>query len=100
MQPVERRAMKLQDYETQINRFPELKQIVEKVSRMVIIEQDRFEKSAKSNGIEVTFVSAEKKIGSEFLASIIELVLEGLRFTDPPFIERRDGLYVSTNIKQ
>ena len=89
-----------QDYETQIDLFPELKQIVEKVSRMIILEQDRFEKSAKSNGIEVTFVSAEKKIGSEFLASIIELVLEGLRFTDPPVIERRNGLYVSTNIKQ
>jgi magnesium chelatase subunit I len=89
-----------QDYETQIDLFPELKQIVEKVSRMVIIEQDRFEKSARSNGIDVTFVSAEKKIGSEFLASIIELVLEGLRFTDPPLVERRNGVYVSSNIKQ
>jgi magnesium chelatase subunit I len=87
-----------QDYETQIDQFSELKQIVERVSRKVIIEQNRFEESAKSNGIDVTFISVEKKIDSEFLASIIELVLEGLRFIDPPLIERRNGLYVSSKI--
>jgi magnesium chelatase subunit I len=71
---------------------------VERVSRKVIIEQNRFEESAKSNGIDVTFISVEKKIDSEFLASMIELVLEGLRFIDPPLIERRNGLYVSSKI--
>lgn len=86
------------NYETQIDQFPELKQIMEKVSRKVIIDQNRFEESARNNEIDVTYVSVEKKIGSEFLASIIELVLEGLRFIDPPLIERRNGLYVSSKI--
>jgi magnesium chelatase subunit I len=87
-----------EDYESQVDRFSVLKYIVEKVSKKVIIEQERFEESARGNGIDVTFVSVQKKIDSEFLASIIELVLEGLRFIDPPLIERKNGLYVSSKI--
>jgi hypothetical protein len=29
---------------------------------------------------------------------VVELVLEGLRFVDPPLIERKDGLYVSSSV--
>jgi hypothetical protein len=91
-------AYESEDYESQVDRFLVLKYIVEKVSKKVIIEQERFEESAIGNGIDVTFVSVQKKIDSEFLASIIELVLEGLRFIDPPLIERKNGSYVSSKI--
>jgi len=30
----------------------------------------------------------------EYLASITELILEGLRFTDPPILDRKEGIYV------
>jgi magnesium chelatase subunit I len=85
-----------EDYESQVEQFSELKYIVEKVSKKVIIDQKRFEESARRNGIDVTFISVQKKFDSEFLASIVELVLEGLRFLDPPLIERKNGLYVKS----
>jgi hypothetical protein len=31
----------------------------------------------------------------EFTASVIELVLEGLRWTEPPILEKKDNSYAS-----
>ena len=60
-------------------------------------EQKRFEDNANRLGIQVDHISTAKKIDPEFLASVTELVLECLRFIEPPLIDRKDGLYASSN---
>ena len=88
----------IQSYELQIEKFPVLKEIVGIVSRKVFEEQKRFEENAKKHRIEMPYISTGKQNDSEFTASVAELVLEGLRFIDPPLIERKDGLYVSSSV--
>jgi magnesium chelatase subunit I len=84
-------------YSLQIEKFPVLKQTVEVMSRKILKEQKRFEDDANRRGIQVDHISTAKKIDPEFLASVTELVLEGLRFIEPPLIDRKDGLYASSN---
>jgi hypothetical protein len=67
------------------------------MSRKILKEQKRFEDDANRRGIQVDHISTAKKIDPEFLASVTELVLEGLRFIEPPLIDRKDGLYASSN---
>ena len=88
----------IQSYELQIEKFPVLKEIVGIVSRKVFEEQKRFEENAKKHRIEMPYISTGKQNDSEFTASVAELVLEGLRFINPPLIERKDGLYVSSSV--
>jgi hypothetical protein len=82
----------------QIEKFPVLKEIVGIVSRKVFEEQKRFVENAKKHRIEMPYIYTGKQNDSEFTASVVELVLEGLRFIDPPLIERKDGLYVSSSV--
>lgn len=85
-------------YDSQIEKFPVLKQTVELISRKILVDQKRFEESARKNGIQANYISTDSKNHPEFLASVTELVLEGLRFIEPPLIERKDGLYARSNI--
>jgi len=60
----------------------------------IIKDQNHFEERLKEIGLDNVY--SNEMNDPEVLASVTELVLEGLRFTDPPILGRKDGNYVYT----
>jgi magnesium chelatase subunit I len=81
-------------YQSQINKFNSLKEIMDIVINNIIKDQNHFEERLKEIGLDNVY--SNEMDDPEVLASVTELVLEGLRFTDPPILGRKDGNYVYT----
>jgi magnesium chelatase subunit I len=79
-------------YQSQINRFNSLSEIIEIVNGKIIQDQKQFEESLIENSSKVDIFNDIKD--PEYLASVTELILEGFRFTDPPILDRKEGVYV------
>jgi len=78
-------------YESQVNKFSSLREIMDIVINNISQDQKHFEKSLLENAINVDTSKDTKD--PEYLSSVTELVLEGLRFTDPPILDRKEGIY-------
>jgi len=79
-------------YQSQINRFNSLSEIIEIVNGKIIQDQKQFEESLIENSSKVDIFNDIKD--PEYLASVTELILEGFRFTNPPMLDRKEGAYV------
>ena len=79
-------------YLSQINKFNSLREIIDIVTVNIIQDQKHFEESLSENALNIGIFNDLKN--AEYLASVTELILEGLRFTDPPILDRREGIYV------
>jgi magnesium chelatase subunit I len=79
-------------YQSQINKFKSLREIIDIVTVNIIQDQKHFEESLSENALNIGIFNDLKN--AEYLASVTELILEGLRFTDPPILDRREGIYV------
>ena len=80
-------------YETQLELFPELKQVVEETILVIDNEQKKFAEIAKSLGIRSKTVRIGEEMNGEFTAAVTEVILEGLRWVEPPLLDRKDGNY-------
>ncbi len=78
-------------YESQVNKFSSLSEIMDIVINNISQDQKHFEESLLENSINVDTSKDTKD--PEYLSSVTELVLEGLRFTDPPILDRKEGIY-------
>ena len=78
-------------YESQVNKFSPLREIMDIVINNISKDQKHFEESLLENAINVDTSKDTKD--PEYLSSVTELVLEGLRFTDPPILDRKEGIY-------
>ena len=78
-------------YESQVNKFSSLREIMDIVINNISQDQKHFEESLLENSINVDTSKDTKD--PEYLSSVTELVLEGLRFTDPPILDRKEGIY-------
>lgn len=78
-------------YESQVNKFSSLREIMGIVINNISKDQKHFEESLLENSINVDTSKDTKD--PEYLSSVTELVLEGLRFTDPPILDRKEGIY-------
>jgi magnesium chelatase subunit I len=78
-------------YESQVNKFSSLREIMDIVINNISQDQKHFEESLRENAINVDTSKDTKD--PEYLSSVTELVLEGLRFTDPPILDRKEGIY-------
>ncbi len=83
------------DYESKLARFPALNKIVIKMFGLIQAEQEEFVKAAKDHEIALDNLILSNKMDGEFTASVTELVLEGLRWTEPPILEKKDNSYAS-----
>lgn len=81
-------------YQSQVAKFGSLKEIMDIVINNISQDQKHFEKSLMENSINVHTIKDTKD--PEYLSSVTELILEGLRFTDPPILDRKEGVYVHT----
>ena len=80
-------------YESQVNKFSSLREIMDIVINNISKDQKHFEESLLENAINVDTSKDTKD--PEYLSSVTELVLEGLRFTDPPILDRKEGIYAN-----
>jgi magnesium chelatase subunit I len=82
-------------YENQMKNFNSLANLVEKVYQKTISEQAEFVKEAQKYGISVESLSVSDKVQSELRAGALELVLEGLCWTEPKILAKKEGSYVA-----
>ena len=81
------------DYESQLSRFPGLKQAVSETIAAVKEEQKQLADRAKQLGIKVDSIALSSDLNGEFTASVAEVVLEGLRHIQPPLLDKKDNSY-------
>ena len=84
------------DYESQLAKFPSLKQVINDTIATVEEEQKEFVNKAKDLGINTESLSIVHDLDGEFTASITEVILEGIRWIQPPLLNKKDNSYVST----
>lgn len=80
-------------YQVQVSKFDSLREIMDIVTENIAEDQKHFEEALRENAID--FDTFRDKKDPEYLASVTELILEGLRFTDPPILDRKEGIYVN-----
>ena len=86
------------NYETQLKNFPTLKKIIDRIIEIDEKENDVFIENIEYNRIDINGLSFSNKQDNEYRASIVELILEGLRNLDNPIIDRREkGIYENTH---
>jgi magnesium chelatase subunit I len=84
------------DYESQLAKFPSLKQIINDTIATVKEEQKEFVNKAKDLGINTESLSIVDDLDGEFTASVTEVILEGFRWIQPPLLNKKDNSYAST----
>ena len=82
------------DYESQLVKFPSLKQIINETIDTVKEQQEEFVNKAKDLGINIDSLSNPRDLDGEFTASITEVILEGFRWIEPPLLNKKDNSYV------
>jgi len=82
------------DYESQLSKFPSLKQIINETIKTVKEEQEEFVNKAKDLRINIESLSNMQDLDGEFTASITEVILEGFRWIQPPLLNKKDNNYV------
>ena len=86
------------NYEDQLKNFPTLLKILDRMIEVDEKEKDVFIKNIEYNRIDINGLSFSNKQDKEYRASIVELILEGLRNLDNPIIDRREkGIYENTH---
>ena len=79
----------LEDYESQLLKFPHLRLVINETMAHIKDEQARFVDMAKQFGIGTDNISVSQDLDGEFSASVTEVILEGLRYTQPPLLEKK-----------
>jgi magnesium chelatase subunit I len=82
-------------YENQMKNFNSLANLVEKVYQKTISEQAEFVKEAQKYCISVESLSISDKVRNELKAGALELVLEGLCWTEPKILDKKEGFYAA-----
>ena len=81
------------DYQSQLSRFPGLRQAIDETMAFVRGEQKQLAEQAKGMGIMTETITITPELNGEFTASVTEVVLEGLRHIQPPLLDRKDNSY-------
>ena len=79
-------------YETQLNKYPTLFAAVKKISNTIQKEEEELLSKIEAMKIEIKNKFFSDKNDYEFIASVTELILEGLRSRNEPIIEKK-GIY-------
>jgi len=80
------------DYESQLSKFPALRQAVNETLAAVKEEQKQLVERAKELGIGTASIAAQD-LNGELTAAVAEVILEGLRHTEPPLLDKKDNSY-------
>ena len=83
------------DYISQLEKFPGLNESVTQTANKIKQEHLSLIQLATGLDIDSRVVQLVNDRDSEFTASVTELVLEGLRWTDPPLLDKMGGKYTA-----
>jgi magnesium chelatase subunit I len=83
------------DYISQLDKFPGLNESVTQTANKIKQEHLSLIQLATCLDIDSRVVQLVNDRDSEFTASVTELVLEGLRWTDPPLLDKMGGKYTA-----
>lgn len=84
-------------YENQLKNFPNLTQTIDQISKKLKKEKDVFVELLIKNGIPTNGILFAEDNNLEYMYSILELILEGLRNLDNPILDRKErDTYEST----
>lgn len=83
------------DYISQLDKFPNLNESVTQTANKIKQEHLSLIQLATGLDIDSRVVQLVNDKDSEFTASVTELVLEGLRWTDPPLLDKMGGKYTA-----
>ena len=83
------------DYISQLDKFPGLNESVTQTANKIKQEHLSLIQLATGLDIDSRVVQLVNDKDSEFTASVTELVLEGLRWTDPPLLDKMGGKYTA-----
>lgn len=83
------------DYISQLDKFPGLNESVTQTANKIKQEHLSLIQLATGLDIDSRVVQLVNDKDSEFIASVTELVLEGLRWTDPPLLDKMGGKYTA-----
>jgi len=86
-----RKKSEFGDYESQIVSFPTLKQVLVETMAYIKDEQTKLVDKAHQFGIKTDNIRTRQDLDGEFSASVIEVVLEGLRWIQPPLLDKSDN---------
>jgi magnesium chelatase subunit I len=78
-----------EDYASQLIKFPHLRLVLNEIATRIRDEQGRFTNMAKQFEIGIDNIFIQQDLDGEFSASVTELVLEGLRYTQPPLLDKK-----------
>lgn len=79
----------MRDYQAQLKMLPHLEQLVVKTIDRILNEQEEAIEKLRKHDVNSRFISIPPKLDGELLASVTELVLEGLTWTEPAVLEKK-----------
>ena len=80
-------------YKSQLVKFPSLKGFVSQTMEKVKEEHRAFLQIASPYEIDVKSIQISDGLDGEFSASVTELILEGLRWINPPLLDKKRNGY-------
>ena len=82
------------NYISQLKLYPNFEKLVEQIIIKINEENNKFLEKIKKYKIQLNGLQfVGQSTNPEYKASIIELVLEGLRYMDPPILQKKEGKY-------
>jgi hypothetical protein len=81
----------LNTYESQVQKFPTLKEVMQETIKHIKQEQDHLVHQAEQLGIRTDTVAINQDLDGEFSASVVEVILEGLRWIEPPLLDKKEN---------
>jgi magnesium chelatase subunit I len=81
------------DYESQLSKFPALKEAVNEAVDIIKEEQMQLVDLARQLGIRTDNILLSQDLNGEFTASVTEVILEGLRHIQPPLLDKKENSY-------
>jgi magnesium chelatase subunit I len=82
------------EYESQLGMFPALNEFVRQSAQKIKQEHREFIKIAEQYEMDVKRVQfINNEMDKEFIASVTELILEGLRWINPPLLDKKGDRY-------
>lgn len=80
------------DYEAQLAKFPAFRQAINETMAAVKEEQKQLVDRANVLGINPACIMTQE-LNGELTAAVAEVILEGLRHTEPPLLDKKDNSY-------
>ncbi|HSF27548.1 MAG TPA: hypothetical protein VLA53_00780 [Nitrosopumilaceae archaeon] len=83
-------------YENQLQNFETLRNLIGQIYDKVSLEQQEFEKKTFTYNIKSEFITLSENVQNELRAAIIEIMLEGLCWTEPKILNKKEIGYVAS----